>query len=89
MTNHALVLWQVWLTPRITIKVIAKRVEISERATLRIIGELVREGYLSHQRVGRMNEYVVSDNHEMRHPITRHIAIGRLLALIQPPSNSE
>jgi DNA-binding MarR family transcriptional regulator len=84
LTNHALVLIQVWRSPDITVRALAERVGITERATLRIIAELSEAGYVVRRRIGRNNHYSVSDKQSMRHPLVRQIGIDRLLHLIEP-----
>ncbi len=84
LTNHALVLLQVWRSPDITVRTIAERVGITERATLRIIAELSDAGYLTRRRIGRNNHYSVSDTQHMRHPLVAEFGIERLLNLIEP-----
>ena len=84
ITNHGLVLLEVWQSPDITVRVIAERVGITERATLRIISELIEAGYMTRRRVGRNNHYSVANASPMRHPLTAHLKIDRLLRLLAP-----
>src|SRR5438477_13168886 len=79
LTNHALVLIEVWQEPDLTIRHIAERVGITERATHRILGALVDAGYITRKRIGRRNRYVVREDLHMRHPQTSHNEIGKLL----------
>jgi predicted ArsR family transcriptional regulator len=83
LTNHALVLLQVWRSPDMTVRDISSRVGITERAAHRIMAELVAEGYVSRRRVGRNNHYFVDAGRKMRHPETAHCGIERLLTIIE------
>jgi DNA-binding MarR family transcriptional regulator len=83
LTNHALVLIQVWQEPDLTIRAVAERVGITERATHRILGALIEAGYIQRKRVGRRNHYMVMENRSMRHPLSAHAEIGKLLKLME------
>ena len=54
-TNHAHVLFSISEDPDITLREVAMKVGITERATQRIVAELEHDGYLSHEKVGRRN----------------------------------
>lgn len=79
LTNHAQVLLCVAETPDIRLRDVAERIGITERATQRILAELVDAGYVSTERVGRRNRYTVDRNHAMRHSAQLGHAIGALL----------
>jgi len=83
LTNHALVLLQIWRSPEVSVRTIAERVEITERATFRILAELVAAGYVSRRRVGRNNIYFVHRELRMRHPQTAHVGIEKLLESLE------
>ena len=59
LTNHAQVLICIARDPGIRLRQIAETVGITERATHRIVSELVEEGYLSREREGRRNTYTI------------------------------
>jgi predicted transcriptional regulator len=59
LTNHAQVLICIARDPGIRLRQIAETVGITERATHRIVGELVETGYLSRERQGRRNSYTI------------------------------
>ena len=67
LTNHAQVLLCLAETPDIRLRDVAERVGITERATQRILAELVEAGYVKTDRVGRRNRYTVDRGHTMRH----------------------
>ena len=83
LTNHALVLLQIWRSPELSVCTIAERVQITERATYRILAELVKAGYVSRRRVGRNNFYFVHDQLRMRHPETAHVGVETLLKALE------
>jgi DNA-binding IclR family transcriptional regulator len=79
LTNHAQVLLCVAQTPDIRLRDVAERVGITERATQRILSELVEAGYVHAERVGRRNRYTVDRQHAMRHSAQLGYEIGALL----------
>ena len=52
---------------------------ITERATQRILAELIEGGYVKTERVGRRNRYTVDRKHAMRHSAQFGHEIGALL----------
>ena len=66
-------------TPDIRVRDIAERVGITERATQRILAELIDGGYVKAERVGRRNRYTVDRRHAMRHSAQFGHEIGALL----------
>jgi predicted ArsR family transcriptional regulator len=79
LTNHACVLLTVAQQPDIRISEIADVVGITERATHRILMELVEEGYLSVRKNGRRNVYKIHPDLPLRHPAYGDFAIRVLL----------
>jgi DNA-binding MarR family transcriptional regulator len=79
LTNHAQVLLCLVETPDIRLRDVAQRVGITERATQRILAELVEAGYVETTRVGRRNTYKVDREHAMRHTAQLGYEIGALL----------
>jgi predicted transcriptional regulator len=79
LTNHAQVLLCLAKTPDIRQRDVAERVGITERATQRILAELVEAGYVKTTRVGRRNQYTVDHEHAMRHTAQIGHEIGDLL----------
>ncbi|MFO7547680.1 MAG: winged helix-turn-helix domain-containing protein [Acidimicrobiia bacterium] len=82
LTNHAHVLSCLHREPDVTLREVAARVGITERAAHRIVGELESAGYLEHRRIGRRNLYSVRRELPLRHPLDRHRSVGDLLDLI-------
>ena len=83
LTNHAHVLLCLAQDPDLTLREVAERVGITERAAHRIVTELVTEGALERQRVGRKNHYEVNRRMPLRHPLEQHAEVGQLLQLVE------
>lgn len=78
--------------PRVRMRDIAETVGITERAAQRIVTDLVDAGYVSRQREGRRNLYVLNRELRMRHPSQFDHEIGELLDLLrldEDPDGSE
>ncbi len=82
LTNHAAVLVCVAQEPSIRLREIADRVGITERAAQRIVGELVREGYVARVRDGRRNQYAIHPHMPMRRSEFADISVGDLVAAV-------
>ena len=82
LTNHAHVLVCIADDAGMRVRDIAQRVGITERATQRIISDLVADGYVSRERRGRRNVYAVHGEQPFRHPLEQHREIGALLGLL-------
>ena len=82
LTNHAHVLVCVAHDPGIRLRDIAAAVGITERATHRIVAELVEEGYLLREREGRRNRYQVVEDLSLRHPLVEDHRVGELLQVL-------
>jgi DNA-binding IclR family transcriptional regulator len=79
LTNHAQVLLCLASTPDIRLRDVAEQVGITERATQRILSELIDAGYVKAERLGRRNRYTVDREHAMRHSAQAGYEIGALL----------
>src|SRR6478672_266389 len=88
LTNHAQVLLCLADTPDIRLREVAERVGITERATQRILAELVEAGYVTTERVGRRNKYTVDRQHAMRHSAQFGYEIGALLEALTNENSS-
>jgi DNA-binding IclR family transcriptional regulator len=86
LTNHAQVLLCLAETPDIRLRDVAERVGITERATQRILVDLVDAGYVKTTRVGRRNHYTLDRQHAMRHTAQVGYEISALLEAL--PRNS-
>ena len=81
LTNHAQVLLCLADTHDV-----AERIGITERATQRIVADLVEAGYVKTVRVGRRNHYTVDREHAMRHTAQIGHEIGVLLTALSTDS---
>ncbi|WP_092627089.1 helix-turn-helix transcriptional regulator [Actinopolyspora mzabensis] len=79
LTNHGHVLLCLAAEGDLTIRQLAHRVGITERATQSIISDLIDGGYLTRTRVGRRNTYTVNPNGPLRHPLEAHHNVGTLI----------
>jgi predicted transcriptional regulator len=79
LTNHAQVLLCLAETPDIRLRDVAAHVGITERATQRILADLIEGGYVKTERVGRRSRYTVDREHAMRHTAQLGYRIGALL----------
>jgi DNA-binding IclR family transcriptional regulator len=75
LTNHAHVLLCIAHDPNTRLRDIAESVGITERAAHRIVAELVEEGFVSRERVGRRNRYEVHPERRFDHPTLTHPAM--------------
>lgn len=82
LTNHAHVLLCIYRDPTARLRDVSDAVGITERATQRIVADLVESGYLTRTRVGRRNEYVVHGGRPFRRNIESPAVIGSLLELL-------
>jgi DNA-binding MarR family transcriptional regulator len=79
LTNHAHVLLCVARDPQSRARDIAEEVGITERATQRILADLIAEGYVIRTKVGRRNHYKIDARGNLRHPILRDLSIEPLI----------
>ena len=84
LTNHTQVLICVSQNVDITLREVANKVGITERAAQRIVADLVEAGIIDRRRVGRRNHYLVNRGAAMRHAAQANNQIGPLLDLLQP-----
>ena len=84
LTNHTQVLICVSQNVDITLRDVANKVGITERAAQRIVADLVEAGIVERRRVGRRNHYLVNRGAAMRHAAQANHKIGPLLDLLQP-----
>jgi predicted transcriptional regulator len=82
LTNHGHVFLCLAQHPAWRLRDVAAHVGITERAVQKIVTELVLEGYLERERVGRQNEYRVVRGRPMRHRAEQHINADILLDLL-------
>lgn len=82
LSNHTHVLVCLASDPMQTLREVATKVGITERAVLRIVADLEAGGVLRRERQGRRNRYVLDLDVRLRHDLERHCRIGDLLRLV-------
>lgn len=85
LSNHGHVLVCVARDPDVRVREVATRVGISERAVLRILGELETAGYVRRTREGRRSRYALQAKLPLRHPVEAHRSVGDLVAAVGAP----
>jgi len=83
LTHHAHVLVAIANDPDITVDEIAANVGITSRATTNILNDLVSEGYLERERVGRKNHYTIKAEQPLRHPSNAHSTLAELIDMLR------
>jgi predicted transcriptional regulator len=82
LTNHAHVLLCIARDPQARARDIAEQVGITERATQRILADLIADGYVTRTKVGRRNHYKINPRGQLRHPVFRDLSIGPLIEVL-------
>jgi DNA-binding Lrp family transcriptional regulator len=82
LSNHAQVLLCIAADPGIRLRDIAASVGITERAAHRIVDDLVKDGYVSRERIGRRNQYQVQDHLPLPDPLLPDRKLADLLGLL-------
>jgi DNA-binding MarR family transcriptional regulator len=82
VTSHAVLLLEVARKPESTVRELAERARLTERQTHRVLSDLVEEGYIERERVGRRNRYRVNRGQPLRHPAVRAQNVGNLLSVL-------
>jgi DNA-binding MarR family transcriptional regulator len=82
LTNHAHVLLCAARDPQSRARDIAEQVGITERATQRILADLIADGYITRTKIGRRNLYKINPQGHLRHPVFRDLSIGSLIEVL-------
>ena len=82
-SNHAHVLVCIARNPEETLREIARKVGITERAVQRIIGDLEEAGVIARERTGRNNSYTLSLDRPLRHPLEANTTIAEVIRVIE------
>lgn len=83
LTNHSHVLICLNRDKDTTLKEVAVKVGITERAVLSILKDLVDSGVVKKKKEGRQNHYEINMDKKLRHPVEWHKSIGDLLDLME------
>lgn len=82
-SNHSHVLFCLAAEPQQTLREVAAKVGITERAVQRIVAELEAAGVLErHRDGGRQNTYRINRRVPLRHPLEAHCKIGDLIDVV-------
>jgi hypothetical protein len=76
LSNHTHVLVCLAADGDLTLREVAARVGVTERAVQRIVAELELGGVLERTRDGRRNTYRIDPSVPLRHPLEAHCRIG-------------
>lgn len=82
LSNHAHVLLCIASETEIRLRDVAARVGITERAVQRIVADLEAGHYLTRERIGRRNRYIIHPDRPLRHPLESHRNVRRILELL-------
>ena len=82
-SNHAHVLVCIARNPEETVREIARKVGITERAVQRILGDLEEGGVITRERNGRKNSYTLSLDRPLRHPLEANTTIAEVIRVIE------
>lgn len=78
-TNHAHVLACIARDSQTTLRSVAMALQLTERAVQRIVADLEKDGILTKQKVGRCNDYRISKDRLLGHPLEKNHTIAEFL----------
>lgn len=84
LTNYAHVVIYLARDPDARLRDVAEQVGITERATQRIVHDLVEEGFIEVEKNGRRNSYKIIKSKHLRHQIERHCRLVDLIEFLKP-----
>lgn len=87
LSNHTHVLVCLAADGDLTLREVALRVGVTERAVQRIVADLELAGVLERTRDGRRNAYRIDPAVPLRHPLESHRRIGDLLGIVAAPAS--
>ena len=82
LSNYGHVLVCLAKDPDARMRDVADVVGITERAVQHIVHDLVEQGYVRKDKVGRRNRYDVVRDARFRHPLEAHVTLGQFVALV-------
>jgi DNA-binding MarR family transcriptional regulator len=82
LTNHAHALLAISNDPQIRMREVAEVLGLTERAAQRIVGDLVKAGYVTKVREGRRNVYTVKTDQSVPLSGERKLQVGDLLEVL-------
>jgi DNA-binding MarR family transcriptional regulator len=81
LTSHAQILICIGRDPEILLKDVAGQIGLTERAVQRMMRDLVNDGFVVRNRVGRRNRYIVLENKRLPHALEERVELGQALRL--------
>lgn len=84
ISNHGTVLAYIASHPQVLAVDIAVQINVRERTVRRIIADLVEDGYLERERVGRSNKYKINFEAPLRRSIMCNAMVRDLLDTLLP-----
>ena len=88
LSNHAHVLVCLARDPDTRLRDVAVEVGITERAVIKIVGELEAGGVVRRIREGRRNHYEIDPSVTLRHPLEADRTVGGLLEMLLEPAEA-
>lgn len=82
LSNHGHVLVCLARDPDARMRDVADAVGITERAVQHIVRDLVAQGYLRKDKVGRRNQYEIVREAHFRHELESHVTLGAFVGLV-------
>jgi DNA-binding Lrp family transcriptional regulator len=82
LTGHGHVLVEIARNPQARMRDISVVVGLTERAVQAIVADLESAGYLTRERVGRRNRYIVNPDSLFRHSAQGGLRVGPFLELL-------
>ncbi|HRP63047.1 MAG TPA: winged helix-turn-helix domain-containing protein [Phycisphaerales bacterium] len=82
LTNHSHVLLCLAADGGLTLREVAAKVSITERAVQKIVADLVETGVIVRERAGRRNRYRINADQPLRHPVESHRRVRDLIRMV-------
>jgi DNA-binding IclR family transcriptional regulator len=82
LTGHGHVLIEIARNPQARVRDIAATVCLAERTVQAIVADLEAAGYLTRDRIGRRNRYIINPDNMFRHSAQGELRVGPLLDLL-------
>jgi DNA-binding MarR family transcriptional regulator len=82
LTSHGHVLVEIARNPEALVRELAVAAGVTERSAAAIVADLVDAGYLTRERSGRRNRYVVHLDRGFRHAAQQDLQVGPFLDLL-------
>lgn len=82
LSNHGHVLACLARDPEARMRDVVDAVGITERAVQQMVSDLVAQGYLRKEKVGRRNQYEVVRDAHLRHELEAHVTLGAFVELL-------